>query len=1060
MRRPSAFAPTLPWLALLGAVLCFFGANVGRTWDFTVDDAGISFAYARNLWRGDGLVLTPGAERVEAATNFLWILLLSPADALGVTHEALSKVLGLAFASFALCAIAAFPSVAYQRKPRYYDLVAPLVAATFAHSALWTTSGLENGLFQFLAAATVTALAWEEHDPERFPWSSVTLGLLFATRPDGALYAFAVAAARGFRIIMGKPRKQDLRWALTLALMVGALELFRLAYFAWPFPNSFYTKKRTFDFGKDLTKFDSAGWVYVRQFVQTYGLTRALAVVPALLLALRAPVARLGLLLCVAVGLFFPVYSHGDWMEEWRFLTFVAPLLALAIAEAVRSLARVIVVAAPRSLRAPVAIALTPFALWLVLKETTHTYPGRFTTTRRHDTLEFSVVRGRARYFAAAARVLDLRNASVLDPDVGGMSYDSGLEVIDLFGLGDVAIARTHPQDEPGMREAIFHERRPTFVHLHGAWYAAVNLERLEELEQSYFRLPGFISAEHDDASNYVRRDVLAAPWTEESHTGPLFSNGPSGRIDGYTLSARGVDPGTALRVEVSFAHGAEVNAGSLVAEPVGGGTRVSVALHPAGDLVPASGFFPGERPWARQRMVLTTPGRYEIRWRNDQAEATLGTVEVGRGAARRELDQVNASLTDLLRRGKLHDARRLVLALRIRAQEETETDAQLMVARYARALAERSLTLASQSQFAMAYELAAQARRFGRNDPETTAAVQRVAERMADRSRAAERGRQLDEAFSLARDAVMLDPRRSWMRRRAETLRAQRRNEYDGGREAAAYQNMAWALDNLPASGEAHAEFDEALIMLGSIGRAAEAAAMVDRTGVAPRMPWARLVVARGYLARGEVEEAGRMAATVSCREAWDPTFAQAYATLAGRPHRAGEGDCARVGLAAPWTRSVAPFDLVEGSFEAPRYTGWTSSGTAFNLGPVHDLPAGQTFVNGWRGQRYATSFNRAGDAAVGTLRSREFTITTDAISFLIGGGSHVEEQGVRLMVNGEAVRRTGGPDNEGLKREFWDVRPWRGRRATIEIYDNATGAWGHVMADDFLLEPIFPHR
>ncbi|MBP6833473.1 MAG: hypothetical protein KA978_21985, partial [Deltaproteobacteria bacterium] len=66
MRRPSAFAPTLPWLALLGAVLCFFGANVGRTWDFTVDDAGISYSYARNLWNGDGLVLTPGAERVEA----------------------------------------------------------------------------------------------------------------------------------------------------------------------------------------------------------------------------------------------------------------------------------------------------------------------------------------------------------------------------------------------------------------------------------------------------------------------------------------------------------------------------------------------------------------------------------------------------------------------------------------------------------------------------------------------------------------------------------------------------------------------------------------------------------------------------------------------------------------------------------------------------------------------------------------------------------------------------------------------------------------------------------
>ncbi|MDB4929228.1 MAG: hypothetical protein JWM10_1712 [Myxococcaceae bacterium] len=1059
MRRPSAFAPTLPWLALLGAVLCFFGANVGRTWDYTVDDAGISYSYARNLWNGDGLVLTPGAERVEAATNFLWILLLSPADGLGISHETLSKVLGLAFAGFALCAIAAFPAVAYQRRPRYFDLVAPLIAATFAHSALWTAAGLENGLFQFLAAATLTALAWEEHDAARFPWSAVTLGLLFATRPDGALYAVAVALARGCRIVMGKPRRQDLSWALTLGLMVGALELFRLAYFAWPFPNSFYTKKRTFDFGKDLTKFDSAGWVYLRAFVRTYDLTRALALVPALLLALRAPVARIALLLSIAAGLFFPVYSHGDWMEEWRFLTYVLPLLALGFAEAVRALARVLVVAAPRSLRAPVAIALTPFAAWMIVKETTHHYPARFANTRRHDTLEFSVVRGRARYYAAAARALDLRDASVLDPDVGGMSYDSGLEVVDLFGLGDVAIARTHPQDEPGMREAIFHERRPTFVHLHGAWYAAVSLERLEELDEAYLHLPGFIGAEHDDASNYVRRDALAAPWTEEAHTGPLFSSGPAGHIEGYTLSARGLEPGTTLRVELTFAHGEEATPGSIVAEPLQGGSRVSVPLHLLGDVVPVAGLLPGERPWTRARLVLPA-GRYEIRWRNDQAEATLGTVTVARGEERRELDQIRQTMDDLLAHGRLHDARRLVLGLRLRSADDAGSDARALVYRYARALGERALTLSGQSQFGMARELAAQARLFGRHDPETTTLVQRTAERMAERSRAAERSRQIEESFTLARDAVLLDPRRSWMRRRAETLRAQRRHEYDGGREIAAYRNAAWALDHLGEGGDERKDFNDALVMLGSIGRAVDAAALVDRTGVEPRTPWARLVAARGYLSRGELDEARRLAATVPCRDAWDPSFAQAYAALAGRPYRAGDGDCGRVGALAAWERNAAPFDATEGSFEASRYTGWTATGTAFNLGPVHDLPAGQTFVNGWRGQRYATSFNRAGDAAVGTLRSREFTVSTDAISFLIGGGSNVEELGARLMVNGEAVRRTAGADNEGLHRAYWDVRQWRGQRATIEVYDTATGGWGHVMADDFLLEPVAPHR
>ena len=45
--------------------MALFGSHAGRFWDYTVDDAGISFAYARNLASGHGLVLTAGAERVE-----------------------------------------------------------------------------------------------------------------------------------------------------------------------------------------------------------------------------------------------------------------------------------------------------------------------------------------------------------------------------------------------------------------------------------------------------------------------------------------------------------------------------------------------------------------------------------------------------------------------------------------------------------------------------------------------------------------------------------------------------------------------------------------------------------------------------------------------------------------------------------------------------------------------------------------------------------------------------------------------------------------------------------
>ena len=51
-------------------------AAVFRHW--LIDDAGISFTYSRNLAQGFGLVAQPGAPPVEAYSNFLWVVLLTP----------------------------------------------------------------------------------------------------------------------------------------------------------------------------------------------------------------------------------------------------------------------------------------------------------------------------------------------------------------------------------------------------------------------------------------------------------------------------------------------------------------------------------------------------------------------------------------------------------------------------------------------------------------------------------------------------------------------------------------------------------------------------------------------------------------------------------------------------------------------------------------------------------------------------------------------------------------------------------------------------------------------
>ena len=44
---------------------------------FYIEDAGISFAYAKHFAEGEGFVTYPGGERVEGFSNPLWTFILS-----------------------------------------------------------------------------------------------------------------------------------------------------------------------------------------------------------------------------------------------------------------------------------------------------------------------------------------------------------------------------------------------------------------------------------------------------------------------------------------------------------------------------------------------------------------------------------------------------------------------------------------------------------------------------------------------------------------------------------------------------------------------------------------------------------------------------------------------------------------------------------------------------------------------------------------------------------------------------------------------------------------------
>jgi beta-fructofuranosidase len=133
---------------------------------------------------------------------------------------------------------------------------------------------------------------------------------------------------------------------------------------------------------------------------------------------------------------------------------------------------------------------------------------------------------------------------------------------------------------------------------------------------------------------------------------------------------------------------------------------------------------------------------------------------------------------------------------------------------------------------------------------------------------------------------------------------------------------------------------------------------------------------------------------------------------------------------------------------FEADNFGEWRSTGTAFGKGPARGALDRQQAVTGFEGRSFVNSFH-GGDQATGSLTSPEFIIKEPYLNFLIGGGNHPGETCVNLLVGTNVVKSATGTEFERLQWHTWQLFPWVGQKARLEIVDRHTGAWGHINVD-----------
>lgn len=500
-RTTSSPAAVSRALALGLPVLLAIGhASLLGSW--LIDDAGISFAYARNLGQGHGLVSQPGVPPLEGFSNPLWTVALAPLLGLGLDPVWLAKVVSLLLLGVAFAGVSR-PAGEPRRDTIWIGSVTALLLALDTSFMVWTTSGLENPL---LAALLVwsASLAMDVRTRPSEGLAGAVAGLLALTRPDALIYApaYLVALAASRPAVPAFPRRAA-RYAFGFACTFGPYLLFRRLYFGDWVPNTFHAKVRPWMLSLEpgrIVELLTAGTG------QAAWLLAALAGAAAVVLILRRRLPFRAFVLGTYGSLAAAAYLllPPDWMGEFRFATgfflFLYWMVGLAAAA--------LWTASPRARGAVAA------GLGLLLAESTAVHASRTLDFAAAPTVPLARISAFAEGYDALAAELGPGAHTLLTPDLGGMLLQSDLRIYDLAGLCDRTIARTLMGDTAAFHEYVFETVRPTFIHVHGTWARWAALGRDPRFPRDYAVVheawaPGDAAPR---AGDYVRRDAVASP--------------------------------------------------------------------------------------------------------------------------------------------------------------------------------------------------------------------------------------------------------------------------------------------------------------------------------------------------------------------------------------------------------------------------------------------------------------------------------------------------------------------------------------------------------------------
>jgi len=202
-------------------------------WNYSIDDAFVTFRYAENFANGYGLVFNVGDKPVEGYSNFLWLLILTVTYKIGLPTYFTAKVIGVI--SFYLSALFWFKY--FNRAYDYLWLTGPFMLV-LPYTSFWAVSGLELGLYTLILTGLSIALFRNSN------WTLLFFPLLVLVRPEGFLIGAVILVVWYITTIRVK-REGVFRYIFNVVILLVTfvfLVFFRMQTFGYPMPNTFYAK--------------------------------------------------------------------------------------------------------------------------------------------------------------------------------------------------------------------------------------------------------------------------------------------------------------------------------------------------------------------------------------------------------------------------------------------------------------------------------------------------------------------------------------------------------------------------------------------------------------------------------------------------------------------------------------------------------------------------------------------------------------------------------------------------------------------------------------------------